>query len=111
MPSPPLHDILSGCEVQGSDRHEVLLDQGFATTFSISVGFVGLFFFHILCLEINFPLRAGGLGSILLHGNVYKSYCLSYCANDPAAQFQRWAWSEPFHSGIRLKSLSRLFNI
>lgn len=70
-----------------------------------------VWFFHILCLEINFPLRAGGSGSLLLHGNVYKSYCLSYCANDPAARFQRWVWSEPFHSGIRLKSLSRLFNI
>lgn len=48
VPSPPLHDILSGCEVQDSDRHEVLLDQGFATTFSISVGFVGLFFPYIV---------------------------------------------------------------
>lgn len=48
MPAPPLHDILSGCEVQGSDRPEVLLDQGFATMFSISVGFVGLVFPYIV---------------------------------------------------------------
>lgn len=48
VPSPPLHDILNSCEVQGSDRHEVLLDQGFATTFSISVGFVGLVFPYIV---------------------------------------------------------------
>jgi len=48
VPSPPLHDILNSCEVQGSDRHEVLLDQGFATTFSISVGVVGLVFPYIV---------------------------------------------------------------
>lgn len=70
-----------------------------------------VWFFHILCLEINFPLRAGGSGSLLLHGNVYESYCLSYCANDPATPSQRWAWSEPSRSGVRLHSLSRLFNI